>query len=386
MIGRVAAWWYGNRGAVLAGCIGAGFVVAPEPVWAMLFYLLVLPFQARATLWPAGQGRLPAVMLLMIATIFWFVLTLAWDVPARSHPGLYPLWLWNGFCTLLFVLGYGASFGDNPPARDRLISILIAGGSVNCLIALARLPWLGDVWAQQVLRMPGWAEARHPILGAAIIGFVALLALGRMLAGRRVVLHGLAVALCLIFIVLTGSRGPLLAVLGAAVILVGFARLRLLAAMAGIVALIAGAVWLLHPPAVIDLVAHQIARGDSHRLDIIRVSLQAIARSPWIGLGPNATLGRPGEDFPHNLFLSAVFYGGVIGLGLMLALFGFAVVAAWRAPSRLARAVGLALIAQVVLVGMTDLSNIIKGPSPMWYLFWLPLLLSLDGSWRSRPS
>lgn len=349
------------RATLLLGVIGGGFVLAPEPVWAMSFYLLVLPGQ----LWrlrQAGWRQLPpAGDAVAMALILWLGLATFWDRSASGHL----LWLFNGGCTLAFLLACRE-------ARPRdLASVVIAGGAVNAAIAIVRHLAQGAMEA----RMPGWAETRHPILGAAIIGVMALLAAARLLEGRRsgeAWAYGAAVGLGLGFIGLTGSRGPMLATALALLVLVGLSRpwrlVWLVVGVAAILPLLPAGWW-----------QTMAARGGSHRPEIWQQTLDVLAQAPWwarwVGLGPNATIGRPGEDFPHNLFLSTAFYGGLVGLALLLALLALALRAAWRGPDR---ALKLALLVQVVGVGMTDLSNLAKGPSPMWYMVWLPLILCLS--------
>jgi len=344
------------RGGLLLAVIGAGFVLAPEPVWAMSFYLLVLPGQ----LWRLRQARwrLTTGEAVALALIAWLGVATVWDRNGSGHA----LWLFNAGCTLAFVL----ACGEVRP-RD-LAGVVIVGGGINAGLAIVRHAVSGGVEP----RMPGWAETRQPILGAAIIGVMVLLAVARALEGRRVWAYGSAALLGLGFIGLTGSRGPMLATGLALAVLVGATRLRhlgwLLAAAMAAAAAVPAAWW--HTA---------LARGGSHRTEIWAQTLAVMARAPgwavWIGLGPGATIGRPGEDFPHNLLLSTAFYGGLVGLALLLVLLGLVARAAWRGPERPLR---LALLVLVLGVGMTDLSNLAKGPSPMWLVVWVPLLLSLN--------
>ncbi len=348
------------RHGLLLAVIGAGFVLAPEPVWAMSFYLLVLPGQ----LWRLRQarGRLTAGEAVAVALIAWLGVATVWDRSGAGHA----LWLFNAGCTVAFVLACAEMRG-----RD-LASVMIAGGVVNAALAVARHLVAGAVEP----RMPGWAETRQPILGAAIIGVMVLLALARALEGRRPWAYGAAALLGLGFIGLTGSRGPMLATGVALLVLVGATRRRHLGWGLGVALVVALAVALAVPGAWWQGL---LARGGSHRLEIWTQTLAVLRQAPgwaaWVGLGPGATIGRPGEDFPHNLLLSTAFYGGLIGLGLLLALLGLVALAAWRGPERPLR---LALLVLVLGVGMTDLSNLAKGPSPMWYVVWVPLVLSLN--------
>jgi O-antigen ligase len=83
------------------------------------------------------------------------------------------------------------------------------------------------------------------------------------------------------------------------------------------------------------------------------------------------------EGFPHNLFLSTLFYAGVIGLVMLLTLFALVGRIAWRQPRGVDRSMRIAMLVYPMLAGMTDLSILIKGPSPMWYMVWLPLIICM---------
>jgi O-antigen ligase len=363
--------------------VAAGFVVAPEPVWAAMFYVAV-----PLLVWRVAPAMRPALgdplVLLPVLLIAWLALALLWSAPPRGEPSRW-LWLWNCVCTLGFFL---AALKAATPARDarRLGTTLIAAGTVNAAWAIARFLAAGGTGE----RMPGWAETRHPILGAAIIGLCLILALGRIGAARggaRLALLA-AVAVMAAFIWLTGSRGPLVAtVAGGAVLLAGLAWRRVLAVA---VAALAAAFGLhLYDPGVIgDLVAHLADRGWSQRLDIWRQSLAMIGEAPLFGHGLTALLPRAKDQFPHDLYLSTWLYGGAVGLALLLA--GFALVARglWRAPAMTGqegweRLTMAGLLVCAMLTGATDLAQVVKGPGPMWYVIWLPLALGIGFIRRS---
>src|SRR5665213_465826 len=79
--------------------VASGFVLAPEPVWAMLFYVVGVPLLLWRVL-PAVRPMLPdPLVLLPLLLICWLALALLWSPPAQSEPSRW-LWLWNCFCTL----------------------------------------------------------------------------------------------------------------------------------------------------------------------------------------------------------------------------------------------------------------------------------------------
>ncbi len=361
-----------GRAALLAAILGAGLLVAPEPVWALLFYLGgLLPFLARVhrrDTWPADAGGMAGVAL-----IAWFTLATAWDQAADGRLGPHLLWIWNGLNTLAFFLAARAAFGTAGEGRERLVSVLTGCGLGNAVIGLA----LSLLRGFPDGRMNGWAETRHPILGAAIIAVVVLLAAGRLLQRRAPLANGAVVAVGLGFIVATGSRGPLIAVAAALALLLLGLRPRLLLAAIPLGAAASLAATLVLPRLPAMLAARLLARGWSSRLDIWTLALHESASRPLLGYGPSARLARAVDNFPHDLFLSTLFYSGAIGLALLLALLALALGAAWRAQPAVERWTRLALLLNLLLTGVSDLSQVTKGPGPMWYLLWLPVVLAL---------
>jgi O-antigen ligase len=372
VVGRLPA---PPRESILIGVIAAGFLVAPNPLWAALFYVGVLPLWGfslftRRAVPPADAGTMVGVAL-----ILWFTLTTAWDTSAAFT---HVLWLWNGLCTLVYFLALRRALRPGAPEGALLVTVLLACALANIAIAFLHLAAFGMVDG----RMTGWAEARHPILGASIIGVCVILATGRLLDGRHRRLAGAVVIAGLAFIVLTGSRGPLLAIGGSLSLLLLFVRPRLLLAAAGLGVALIAAVAVAAPAALEDAWARLLQRGWSNRLDIWQLALREIAERPLFGHGPSARLDRASDNFPHDLFLSTLFYSGAVGLLLLLAVLALAARAAWRRPDRVTRWTLLALLAHTVLSGLTDLSQITKGPSPMWYIVWLPVALALGATLR----
>ncbi len=349
--------WQAAPAILLRLVIGAGLLIAPNPLWAMLFYLTLLPLTAarlyRDGHWPTDIGSLAG-----IALIVWFTLTTVWDTSGGGHV----LWLWNGLCTLVF---FTATLESD---RERLITTICCCALLNAMIAIAVFA-LGH---GDPSRMAGWAETRHPILGASIIGVAIVLAMGRILGGGDKRLPAAMIVAGLVFIALTGSRGPMLAIIITLAVLL--AALRPLALIVPVIALGVLA-WSSTGQAII---ARALERGWSNRLEIWQISLAKIAQHPVFGSGPATLLDRPGEDFPHNLFLSTWLYSGIVGLALLLALLVLAARAAFRNPDRATRWTLLALLLHVVLSGLTDLSQVTKGPGPMWYIVWLPIALALS--------
>lgn len=391
--------------------LAAGFILSPEPVWADVFYVLMLPLSFR-TLW-YEQARLRLTLppqktsvatwrtliihfwrsislpvRLAIAIILWFAASMTWDAEIPFSIGLIALWSLNVICTLAFILSLADGLYHGRNFRERLVRVLIGAGMLNLIIVFARLPFrISTSWADGQLRMAGWAASRHQIVGAIIIGLVVLLALDRLcrrpfpyrkpdaLPTNRILCTAVCCAGCA-FMVMTGSRGPVGSMIIAAPFLVFQLNPRVATRLTATAMALVSVAMLLAFPFLHHYWQVTMKRGDSSRFAIWKTSWEAIQQHPWLGYGPTYHLPRiHNEAFPHNLFLSAWLYNGVIGLGLLIA-FMLAALRAALAASKPERPLALTLLLFTTLCAMTDMSQVARGPSMMWYLFWLPLLFS----------
>ena len=391
----LAALWRSDRRALLHEMLlmflPLGLLIAPEPVWSDLFYVLILPLALHVA-WVHRRairlGALPLHLLLANAFILLFLVSLAWDEQAHAKLGYLRIWAWDAICTLVFVNALADALSSSAIFRVRLIRLLVGASVLNALISFVRLPFLPGAWSGEVLRMGGWAATRHPILGAVIIGIVVLMAVSRALENHDW-RYWAAAGIGLVFIALTGSRGPALAVMVALTVQIGVCRPRTLLAL-----IVLGALGLALLAAVdFDWVAttvrNQLARGDSHRFEIWQMSWHDIEQNLWFGRGPAGRIDRPGEDFPHNLFLSTWLYVGAAGVALLVTYLATVLRQSWRAVMLPDRMLNIAILLHVLLSAMTDFGQAIKGPGPMWYMLWLSTLFCAanigGGSLRSRP-
>ncbi len=363
---------------VLAGAflafVAAAFLLPTEPAYSLVFYLAVVPCAlARGRRGSTVQDGGYAVA---IALIYWSAATLLWG---RDDGHRWVRFLIDSIMTALFVDAMMWVLRE-PANRARLAGVLIWAGTANAILSIA----LGLLVRHDGDRLHGWGVTSHPILGASVMLAAYLAALVRVLTVRQWrAIHVAALLAMAAFVVLTASRGPLLAGTAATLFLcaAGPWRWRALASLAG-----AAALWFLLPA---GLRHHQesalVARGASHRFEIWHRTLQMVARHPLLGNGLAANLDLPGMTFPHDLYLSVLFYSGAVGLLLFAAL---ALTVTWR----LARDHGpagqgdwlwmAALWIGALVSGLTDLGQITKGPGPMWFIFWLPVGLVLA---RVRP-
>ena len=359
----------------------AAFLLPTGPAYALVFYLCVLPaFWLRVAASPLPWLRDGGAWL-GFALIVWSGLTLIWGHDDQHRTLRF---LGDTVFTLLF---FGAMLCAlrGPALRRQLGTVMIWAGTGNALLSVL----LGQILPQNGPRLHGWGATNHPILGATVMATAYLCAVSRALseAGRRAAYLAAAAAMVM-FILFTESRGPLLAALAATLFLCAASPIP--ARALGLMAAGACGWWLLPARVQHHGAAILVARGDSHRFGIWHRTLEMIAQRPLFGHGLAANLTFPGPgarepgglanvSFPHDLYLSVLFYSGVVGGVLFLAVVA---TITWRLfQARGARdAIWLwtaGMWINVLVSGLTDLGQITKGPGPLWFIFWLPVTLTL---------
>ena len=384
--GRLSSW----LPYALLAFVAAAFVLPNGPSYALVFYIAVLPtLAARLAVGPRPNLRdhlrdLGAALAL--ALVVFSGLTLLWgrDDGHRS-------WRFAGdsAASAAFVLAMLAVL-DNPWVRTALARLLVVAGAANAVFSIADFFITHPVFR----RLTGWGATSHPILGAAVMAVAGLTALARVLvadAPLRARAGNLAAALAMAaFILMTESRGPLLAV-SIGVVFLCAASVWRVRAFAGL-AVLAG-VWFSLPRAARQHgEAVLVERGSSHRFEVWHYTLGLIRDRPLFGHGLAANLhfvvGAGPKDaltFPHDLYLSLLFYSGAVGLLLFAAM---AMLLSWRLLRAMRRpdaewAWLSALWLNVLVVGLTDLGQITKGPGPIWFIVWLPVGLLLTNKART---
>ncbi len=353
--------------------VASAFALPSGPAYALVFYVLVLPpalLAARRVLRSLDAGALLATGL-----VVWSGLTLLWGHDDHHRSARFAV---DSVITLVFLLAMLEGLAT-AAQRRALGSVLIWAGAANAALSVV----LGHFFPLPTERLHGWGVTSHPILGASVMSMAYLTALTRVLAERRLRLAHLAAGAAMtVFLLMTESRGPLLAALVATLFLClqGPWRWRALGAMAAI-----GLLWALLPAAIRHhQEAAMVSRGSSHRLQIWSRTLELIRQRPLFGHGLAANLDLPGITFPHDLYLSVLFYSGAVGFVLFALLCVWVSLALWRGARGAERLWMAALWVDALLSGLTDLGQITKGPGPMWFIFWLPVGLVLAK--EARPS
>ncbi|SDC38513.1 O-antigen ligase [Geodermatophilus telluris] len=233
----------------------------------------------------------------------------------------------------------------------RFESALLVGGILVVCYGAAQLLFLGGLPSLDGKSARLGNDLLDPNNQAAALLLPLALAAGRSLAGERTwrLLHGAAALVLVGGILMTGSRGGLLAsvVVVSAVLLLG-AGSRLTRATLGAAAGVVLAVVLILQPAGIGQRQVQDTLDSSGRTDIWTVGLHAcqvycLTGAGWGGFPvvyreqlvavPEARFSPRGTMYqPHNIFLLALVEAGVLGLVLVALGLGVALVSALRLP------------------------------------------------------
>lgn len=239
-------------------------------------------------------------------------------------------------------------------------------------------------------RFTGFGLAEHPVIGGTLYGFTLLLAAFELLpraTSWRLRLSWLAViVLCAAFMLLSGSRGPLIALAAALGVGLAVAERRVALAVAALLAaaVAAGALFDLHPIEII------YERAQSGHFEIWRQTLSLIAERPWFGHGSLveiqfAASNDPGRS-PHNLLLANQLYGGLPATLLLAALLLLALRQAWRAQ-REGAPIYLVLLVFGLTASLFDTRSLVQNLGREWITLWLPIgLLAARESLRPRVS
>lgn len=340
--------------------------------YALLPYAVLIPFSSLLAIGSGPFGSLSSLLglLLGVALLTQLVTT---RISSPQLPLVVPVWL-----TFLALCGLSLFWSVAPRATvddfallasqvllfvalaltrfdevtlRRFGTALVLGGVLVVVYGLAQLTVLGG------LPTPNGRAARfgNDLLGAnnqaASLLLPIAIATGRALAGpaRSRLVHAGAALLLLFGVMMTGSRGGLLAtfvVLGAVLLFGGAGRATKVSLMAAAAVLLA-VVLVVQPGGVGQRQLKE--SGSSGRSDIWAVGLYACHRYCLTGAGwggfptvyeqelasvPDARVQPRGLAFqPHNIFLLAVIQAGVLGLLLVVLGLAVALVNALRLPT-----------------------------------------------------
>jgi len=351
---------------LLYGTVAAFFLLPTNVAVNKTFYLFVAPLTLLA-LGATDYARLwhHTTLRWIVAFIAFLTLSAAWTSGEPAEP---PRELLSfGVSTTIFVLLICAC---DLAWIDRLHEWCASIATVHvCVISIA---WYTNHTITEPLEAFGRLD--HPLELASIYASIAAMSLVRyaQAPSPRRSPYLLTVIACVVAILLTGRRGPLVAFAVVGLLAVAYQRSAHAAKL--ILALLIGcSALLMLEPALIDQLTQ---RGTSLRPAIWIEGWQRIRDDgAWIfGNGSGASTALEVNNFAvrhyHDLFLSTMFYGGLVGTALLCGMLALTLIDGLRVP-----AAQPWLAAFCVGVGclLTNGDRLVIHPHPVWLYFWLPM-------------
>jgi O-antigen ligase len=364
-----------------------GFFFFPGPNLHKLFFYVAVLAPFLLTLNRCDIKQLFSSRLAILCLLYWLYsfLTITWSTQTdAADVGKLLLRLTNTACFFGIVLHL---VGKEPDYDRRLLEWLcwIAAGS-----AIFSILYFYSTHPFPQVRLKNCCHLHHAILGASAYGLVAVICFYRFIFEpdrNWRWLYLLVFSILLADMLLTKSRGPLLALvaaLGTGEMARNNYTLIVLLALSAI-----GYILLVH----FDVIQLNdfFTRNNlfSYRLEIWRLTWEKILTAPWFGHGINSdetVLLSVGEyaHHPHNAYLASLLYGGLVGGLLLLAICLASLAEGVKQARSQHRGVYLAMLVFGLVCMLTEGHQLISNPRPLWLFFWFPIALLAAKELTSR--
>jgi O-antigen ligase len=282
-----------------------------------------------------------------------------------------------------------ASLQRDPEFLNRLFRILFVLGCLAAAISLVRYAIIlgkdGRVSVNELFaeRLVPIGRASHQILGSGGLAacFFAGLAIHPKAALRQKHLILAGLLLIAITVVLTQSRGPILAI-GLALVATSILELFRTSAKRVSAGLVLAALCFALPVTLViaepwlkawACTTHLSMCRPSNRQDVWSIVSGMIQERLWFGIGPTYRFPGGAVSHPHNGILGLTFYFGLPMAFLFLGIIAFTVkqaAAALPSPSRTFALLGIFFSMSFVA---TDLSNPFAFVNTLYLYLWLPV-------------
>ncbi|AJD51433.1 O-antigen ligase [Thalassospira xiamenensis M-5 = DSM 17429] len=363
----------------------SGYLIHPTPTWAIIFYAIIAPtftiiiFKEKKELFGLFKNK---ILITSAILILWFLLTISWGVNQPEFN--VKKYISRSLVNLIFLFTATYFFSKCTRWKDFLFKALPYAVLLNILISIVLFYAIDTHTLND--RLTGWAETRHPILGSLVIltGFCISFYQSQISTEKKYKIFYATVCLfCVFFVILTQSRGPFLTLFCIGIIFSIFSGKVVRRCTAGILFSIVS-IFLLSDE--IQQHAIQSLSRNPWRFEIWMDAWKYIQDAPIIGNGLASlnTFGAIEQKFPHSIYVSSAFFGGAIGLFLLLALFAQLAWAAWNTEDRTTKAFHLGLLCVPIIGGLTDLAQVSKSPGELWYILWVPVTIIIGHSIKSH--
>jgi O-antigen ligase len=369
-------------GALIVACFAAVLLLTSQSGASVLTYLLTLVILFRVLQWTdiakTGFFLLIAVLLLYLSlSVFW---SNEWTVrDFGSH-----------FVRFLLVCAFVIAVAEvrlrGQIQRWLRRTMTIVGGGAICAAVINHL-----VWPPVDGRLNGLGQLDTHVIAALVYGIVSVLALQVVLREQGTfwrVCGMITIVLAAYAIWSSDSRNAWVSVVfGLAILLLAEKladRQRFITSVLS-VALLGGAV-LVALFAVDETRAMLLPRGTSFRPEIWDQAMARILDGHLLfGLGINTPndfdLGVTQILHPHNLYLSVMYQGGLVGLLLFVAVL-------WKTVGELLRhyeepdaKLALGILSVALPAYLLDGHELLDKIGSTWFLIWLPVAIAVGLRW-----
>ena len=370
--------------------------------------LIVLCFAGVLALESQSAASYPAYLLAIVMLVRWrhwadvFAVPLMWAVAALlAYLVLTGLWsedrqpsdalsmLSRAAQVLLFAVAF-AECQMRGDLQRWLGRALVAAGLLAGLAGLG-LFLMGHT---QNGRLIGLGQLDNNVVAALIFSVVLILVTEQALRDPRTQwrrLGGFGIVVMVAAVLLSDSRnGQISAVLGVGTLLIAHRvpdRQRFAVAVLGLGVILAA----LLAASVANEAgrAFVLPRGDSFRPAIWLATLSAVADGGlWFGRGilTDDTLVTAAGEFPHphNMYLSVLFQGGLVGAALFATLIAAVLRTLLRHYGHRDAKLALGILGLALPAWLLDGHELIDKVGMTWFLFWLPVAISLGLAWMGR--
>jgi len=227
-------------------------------------------------------------------------------------------------------------------------------------------------------RLVGVGNLSNPLLSSHIYGIFCAFLMSYFFSvprcmnkdiGLVVIFFGL-----LAFVILTGSRSPLVGMSMVLLMLLWMHRNKYIYVFFTVLLVVLIIFFSINP----DIL---IRAGLSHRPEIWSLSIEQILLKPFFGHGVGTGILIESENIPqllydpHNIHLGLTYQLGLIGLFIWLVfLFSLFRIYLKNKTSSIAQ-IGIILLLYGVSAGMTEGYGFFSRPKEVWFLTWLPIAL-----------
>lgn len=295
-------------------------------------------------------------------------------------------WQYPGYAALLatFVAGFMMAEKKYPALIDWVITVTILAAAISAAVSVYLFYFIDYNPLDEKDRLFALGRNYQPTISAISYSIPLVMAAARLAFQKQpMVRAGYVVALVPLIwaVALTGTRGAWLglgaALVASAIILFPMSwRLRGIAA-AGLVAALAAGVGIAMALGFDDYI---LRRSTSFRPEIWGATIERITAGNWLlGNGINVSAAVNWQhlrfDHAHSIYLSTMFYGGVVGFGLLMVLLAMSGLPLVRKAMSERHAIAFATLAFAVITLAVDGNRLIAKVDHLWIAFWLPLMI-----------